>query len=117
MDERVLKWLYDIQLAIQEIETFFGEEEKDFFKYRSNTMLKRAVERNLEIIGEAVNRIITRDEKFTAEISNSKAIIGLRNQVIHAYDNISDETIWSILTNHLPKLKLEITALIDKNQS
>jgi len=53
-------------------------------------MLKRAVERNLEIIGEAVNRIITRDKSFTEKISNEKAIIGLRNQVIRAYDTISD---------------------------
>jgi uncharacterized protein with HEPN domain len=61
-----------------------------------------------------VNRIITRDEVFAEQISNSKAIIGLRNQVIHAYDNISDETIWSILTNHLPKLKAEVNELIKK---
>ena len=79
-------------------------------------MLKRAVERNLEITGEAVNRIITRDSSFTERISNSKAIIGLRNQVIHAYDNISDENIWSILTNHLPKLKSEIDALIKESE-
>jgi uncharacterized protein with HEPN domain len=112
MDERILKWLYDIKLCIEEIDSFFKEEEKDFFKYQKNVMLKRAVERNLEIIGEAVNRIITRDNSFTETISNAKAIVGLRNQVIHAYDNISDENIWSILTNHLPKLKLEVDTLI-----
>lgn len=115
MDERILKWLYDIKLCIDEIDSFFKEEEKDFFKYRNNVMLKRAVERNLEIIGEAINRIITRDNSFTDKISNAKAIIGLRNQVIHAYDNISDENIWSILTNHLPKLKVEVDALITGN--
>ena len=79
-------------------------------------MLKRAVERNLEIIGEAINRIITRDNLFTEKISNAKTIIGLRNQVIHAYDNISDENIWSILINHLPKLKGEVDALIKKGE-
>jgi uncharacterized protein with HEPN domain len=115
MDERILKWLYDIKLCIDEIDSFFKEEEKDFFKYKNNVMLKRAVERNLEIIGEAVNRIITRDNSFTDKISNAKAIIGLRNQVIHVYDNISDENIWSILTNHLPKLKVEVDVLITEN--
>ena len=75
-------------------------------------MLKRAVERDLEIIGEAMNRILTRDNEFHLKISNAKAIVGLRNQVIHAYDSISDENIWSILTNHLPKLKEEIEPLI-----
>lgn len=111
MDERILKWLYDIKLCIDEIDSFF-KEEKVFFMYKNNLMLKRAVERNLEIIGEAVNRIITRDNSFEERISNAKAIIGLRNQVIHAYDNISDENIWSILINHLPKLKGEVDSLI-----
>lgn len=90
MDERIHKWLYDIKMCIEETEGFLTGEEKDFFKYRNNLMLKRAVERNLEIIGEAVNRIITRDKSFTEKISNEKAIIGLRNQVIRAYDTISD---------------------------
>lgn len=116
MDERILKWLYDIKICIEEIDGFFKEEDKDFFKYKNNLMLKRAVERNLEIIGEAVNRIITRDNSFIEKISNAKAIIGLRNQVIHAYDNISDENIWSILTNHLPKLKREVDTLIIENE-
>ena len=112
MDERILKWLFDIKMSIEEINVFFENEEKDFFKYRNNTMLKRAVERNLEIIGEATNRIVTRDTSYNDKITNAKAIIGLRNQVIHAYDNISDENIWSILTNHLPKLKIEVENLI-----
>ena len=112
MDERILKWLYDIKLSIEEIESFFEEDERDFYKYKSNLMLKRAVERNLEIIGEAVNRIITRDSSYNETISNAKSIVGLRNQVIHAYDNISDENIWSILINHLPKLKVEVEFLI-----
>ncbi|WP_353168938.1 HepT-like ribonuclease domain-containing protein [Flavobacterium sp.] len=116
MDERILKWLYDIKISIDEIDIYFINEEKDFFRYRNNIMLKRAIERNLEIIGEAINRIITRDEIYIEKISNAKSIIGLRNQVIHAYDNISDENIWSILINHLPKLKIEIENLIQHSK-
>jgi uncharacterized protein with HEPN domain len=85
----------------------------DFFKYRENLMLKRAVERDLEIIGEAINRILKKDSSFENKITNAKLIIGLRNQVIHAYDSISDENIWSILINHLPKLKDEIEILTE----
>lgn len=113
MDERILKWLYDIKLSIEEIELYFEGKEFNFFEYRKNTMLKRAVERDLEIIGEAVNRILKKDPDFENKISEAKSIIGLRNQVIHAYDNISDENIWSILINHLPKLKSEVNSLID----
>ena len=114
MDERILKWLYDIKMAIDEIDSYFESEPQDFFKYRKNVMLKRAIERDLEIIGEAINRIITRDPSFDVKITNAKAIIGLRNQVIHAYDSISDEIIWSILINHLPKLKIEVENIISK---
>ncbi|MDQ8054303.1 MAG: DUF86 domain-containing protein [Pedobacter sp.] len=112
MDERILKWLYDIKIAIEEIDGYFLKHPKDFIKYRKNLILKRAVERDLEIIGEAMNRILTRDNEFLIKITNAKSIVGLRNQVIHAYDNISDESIWSVLTNHLPKLKEEVEELI-----
>jgi len=113
MDERILKWLYDIQFAIAEIDSYFEDSKKDFFKYKQNVMLRRAVERDLEIIGEAVNRIIKSDPEFLEKISNARAIVSLRNQVIHAYDNISDENIWSIVITHLPKLKIEIEKLIE----
>ena len=111
MDERILKWLFDIKMAIEEIEEYFQTEERNFEKYKRNVMLKRAVERNFEIIGEAMNRIAKRDAKFANKITNARGIISLRNQVIHTYDNISDESIWSILVNHMPKLKIEIEAL------
>jgi uncharacterized protein with HEPN domain len=117
MDERVLKWLYDIDFCILEIDSFFDENEMNFHKYKSNVMRKRAVERNLEIIGEAVNRIITKDISYSEKISHAKAIIGVRNHVIHAYDSVSDENIWSILITHLPKLKSEIKVLIKQFES
>ncbi|WP_339876324.1 HepT-like ribonuclease domain-containing protein [uncultured Algoriphagus sp.] len=71
------------------------------------------MERHLEIIGEALNRILKREPSFEDRVKNAKSIIGLRNQIIHAYDNISDENIWSILINHLPKLKNEINRLLE----
>ena len=74
---------------------------------------KRAVERELEIIGEAVNRIIKKDHTYSDKIRGAQNIVGLRNQVIHAYDNISDENIWAIIVNHLPKLKEDIDGLLD----
>lgn len=114
MDDRILKWLFDIDSAINEIESFFVNEKMDFFEYKKNLMRKRAVERNLEIIGEATNRIIKRDASFSSKIKDSNSIIGLRNQVFHAYDNISDETIWAIITNHLPLLKSDVKTLLSE---
>ena len=65
MDERILKWLFDVKMSIDEIDSFFESKQKNFFKYQANVMLKRAVESNFEIIGEAINRIITYDKLFT----------------------------------------------------
>lgn len=112
MDERILKWLYDIKVAIDEVDSFFQDEPKIFEKYQQNKMLKRAVEREFEIIGEAMNRILKRDDSFKEKIQDAINIIGLRNQVIHAYDNISDESIWAIIINHLPRLKEDINKLL-----
>lgn len=113
MDEKILKSLYDIKLAIEEIDLFVSSVEKTFADYSKNILLRRGVERNLEIIGEAVNRILKDNPAF--EITNAKRIIGLRNQIIHAYDSISDENIWSIIINHLPNLKIEIENKINNN--
>ena len=112
MDERIEKWLYDIRLAIAEIESFFEGNPKSFEEYRKNQLLKRGVERNLEIIGEAMNRILERDPSFLEKINEARSIVGLRNQIIHSYDSISDENIWSIVINHLPKLKADVNRLL-----
>ena len=73
---------------------------------------KKAVERNIEIIGEAVNRILKTDDNFP--LDEAKNIIGTRNRIIHSYDNISDEVIWTIVTRDLPKLKTQVDKLIDQ---
>jgi uncharacterized protein with HEPN domain len=111
MDEHVEKWLYDIRFAIEEIESFFENTGKIFASFKQNLMLKRAVERNLEIIGEATNRILARDPEI--EISNARKIVNLRNLVIHSYDSISDENIWAIVVNNIPELKKEIQKLLE----
>jgi uncharacterized protein with HEPN domain len=71
---------------------------------------KRAVERNVEIIGEALCRILKRDE--TIVISNSRKIVDTRNRIIHGYDSVSDDVIWGIVIRHLPILQTEIQELL-----
>ena len=111
MDIEIKKWLHDISHSIEEVEQHhFKIFKKNFKEYQKNPTLKRAVERNLEIIGEAVNRILKKDTKI--KITNAKSIVGLRNHIIHSYDNITDEMIWAIISKHLPKLKKEIKSLL-----
>jgi len=110
MDVKIQTWLLDIHQAIDEIFEFIGEK-IDFKKYQSDLKTKNATERNLEIIGEAVTRILKLDPNF--KIENARNIIGTRNRIIHSYDNISDEIIWTIISRELPKLKIEISKMLE----
>jgi uncharacterized protein with HEPN domain len=110
MDNKINTWLYDILKSIEEIESYFENKPLNYLEYQKDIKTKRAVERNLEIIGEAVNRILK--EKPDYKIENSRNIIGTRNRIIHSYDNVADDLIWSIVVNSLPKLKNEIQALL-----
>lgn len=105
MELKIQTWLLNISQSIDEIFLFIVEN-LSFTLYKQDVKTKKAVERNLEIIGEAVNRILKEDPDF--KISNAKNIIGTRNRIIHSYDNISDEIIWTIVVRELPKLKLEV---------
>lgn len=104
-----LKNFFDIQESILSIEQYLGDK-RDFNIYSSDKMLRRAIEREFEIIGEAINRIDKLDPLI--EISSKRQIIGMRNRVIHGYDKIDDGVIWGTIIRHLPKLNEEIDQLL-----
>lgn len=112
MDNRINAWLEDILRSINEIFEFLPND-RNFFEFQKDLKTKKAVERNIEIIGEAVNRI-NKFKKETFFIQNAQQIIGTRNRIIHEYDNISNEVIWTIVIRELPKLKEEIEQLRKK---
>jgi len=103
-------WLYDVLNAINEIESFFTKASKEFIAYKNDLKTRRAVERNIEIIGEAINRILKKDDRI--KFSNSRKIVDTRNRIIHGYDTVSDEIIWGIVISHLPTLQLEIEMML-----
>ena len=102
-------YLHDISNSIDSIYEYLGEQ-RNFKLYESNKLLRRAVERELEIIGEAVNRILKVDAEI--DISNSRRIVNLRNWVIHAYDNVDNVIIWGIIDKDLPLLKKQVSDLL-----
>ena len=110
MDNEIKTWLYDILNAIEEIEQFLPQGQRLFEDFKTDLKTKRAVERNLEIIGEATHRILARDPNF--KISHSRKIISLRNRIIHGYDIISDELIWGIVVNDIHNLKSIISRYV-----
>jgi len=109
MEIEIKKYLFDIQESIDSIEKFLGDK-RDFKIYMADKMLRRAVEREFEIIGEAMSRIEKLDSLL--DISGKKQIINMRNRVIHGYNKIDNEIIWGTIVRHLPTLKIEINNLL-----
>jgi uncharacterized protein with HEPN domain len=112
MDNNIKTWLYDILSSINEIESYFIETPKMFSIYQNDSKTKRAVERNIEIIGEAMNRILK--ENTAIVISNSRKIVDVRNRIIHGYDSVSDDVIWGIVIKNLPVLQKEVELLLNE---
>ncbi|MDR1004628.1 MAG: DUF86 domain-containing protein [Prevotellaceae bacterium] len=111
MDDIIKKYLQDMLTAIEEIDSFFDGKPKRFNEFYGDIRLRRATERDIEIIGEAMNRILKADNNVA--ITNSRKIVDARNYIIHGYDSLSADILWSIVINHLPKLKMEVVALLN----
>lgn len=109
MQDNIKVWLEDIEKAIAEINDFLPDS-RNFFEFEKDVKTKRAVERNIEIIGEAMSRILEIEPSI--QISDSRKIVDTRNRIIHGYDSISDDVIWLIVIRYLPILDKEIKELL-----
>lgn len=110
MEKEIKVWLADIKQAISEINQFLPEK-KIFEDFKKDLKAKRAIERNIEIIGEAVNRILAQNPQI--EITNARKIVDTRNRISHGYDSVSDDIIWAIVIRDLSKLEVEINNLLN----
>lgn len=111
MDENIDKYLLDTQNAIWEIQVTVNQKGAKFENFIDDFVFRKFVERNIEIIGEAMNRILKiRPE---VKISSARKIVDTRNYVIHSYDSLLPDILWSIVINHLPRLKEEIDDLLE----
>ena len=109
MQPNLLKYILDIESIIEEIELIKQKTHNDFDSYSNDIILQRAVERDLEIIGEAIRKIIEINPNI--QITASKNIIGLRNIISHAYDSVEPEMLWGIIQKNIPVLINEIRNL------
>lgn len=102
MDPKIYKWLFDALEASKNICGFL--EEKTFENYRSDLLLKSSVERQFEIIGEALRWVRDEDEKLIEGIEGWRGVISFRNILAHSYNSIEDEIVWGIIERDLPVL-------------
>jgi uncharacterized protein with HEPN domain len=103
--DKVSKYLFDIQSSILLIESFL-KDINTFNDYQNDLKTQSAVERQLAIIGEVINKLKQENSSYT--LTNAKQMIDFRNRLIHSYDNIDSSIVWAILKRHLPVLKEEI---------
>lgn len=110
MDNNVEKYLGDVLNAINEIEYFLESRPREYATFCNDLLFRRGVERNIEIMGEAMNQALKLNP--TLAITNARKIVDTRNFVIHAYDSLREDILWAIVINHLPKLKSEVQVLL-----
>ena len=109
-DLDILTYLQDILDAINDMQSCFRGFPNRFDLFEKDIMRKCVVERKVEIMGEAINRIRKIDPDLL--IPNGRAIIDTRNRIIHAYDNVQPEFLWSLVIRHIPQLKSDIERII-----
>jgi len=109
MNPKALKYILDIESVIEEIEQVVVKAECNFNNFKDDFTLVRTVERDLEIIGEAIRKLLEIEPNVL--LSSTRNIIGLRNRIAHSYDSIENELLWGIINRDIPTLKNEIIKL------
>jgi uncharacterized protein with HEPN domain len=107
------KYLFDIAEACDLIGQFVAG--KNFSDYKNDPLLRSGVERQFEIIGEALNQALRYDPALATKISSTPRIIAFRNQLIHRYAVVSDDVVWGVIETNLPVLTREVKLLLERS--
>lgn len=110
MDNREKQLLFDVLVSGRSIREWC--EGHSFAEYEQDRRFRRAVEREFEIIGEALNRLAQTAPPTAARIQGLARIVSFRNRIIHGYDAVDDATVWGVVESHLPRLIGEVEALL-----
>ncbi len=110
MDDRTRKHLFDIVESCKLIEKFISN--RTLKDYQSDSMLRSAVERQFQIIGEALQRLIRENPQSAKSISDHRTIINFRNILVHGYDMVDNEVVWGVIERELALLHREAESLL-----
>lgn len=110
MKTRSKQRLFDALNACRAIQSFIAN--RTFAEYEQNQMLRSAVERQFEIVGEALNQAETEEPDLSISIPDLRRIIGMRNRIIHGYDSVDDELLWQTIQAHVPPLAQRLAELL-----
>jgi uncharacterized protein with HEPN domain len=112
MNNQVRKLLFDVLESGRSVRDWC--QHRTFAEYEADRQLRRAVEREFEIIGEALNRLRHTDPITAARIDQLTRIVGFRNRIMHGYDTVDDATVWGIIDRHLPELIAQVETLLQE---
>lgn len=115
MQAKSLKLLEDIRNAAVFIRDVTADKELE--QYRHDRMLRYSIERSFEIVGEAIKRLVNLDQDTASRIADYRQIIAFRNVLIHGYDLVDHELVWSTIKNQVPVLLHDVESLLSKKQS
>lgn len=106
------KLLLDVASACRSVEEFTTD--RSFEDYDASDLVRSAVERKFEIVGEALARLRTSDPPTFDRIEDAAPVVGLRNRIIHGYNAVNHRIVWDIVKNDLPRLKAQVERLMDE---
>jgi len=109
----IRKYLFDMAEACGLIESFVAG--KSFDDYAADALLRSGVERQFEILGEALSRLLQIAPELSNRISDTRRIISFRNRLIHGYASVADEIVWGVIEANLEKLKDEVKLLLEED--
>jgi uncharacterized protein with HEPN domain len=112
MENRAKKLLFDVLTSGRSILQWCSG--RCFADYQQDRQFRRAVEREFEIIGEALGRLSQTEPTVAARIGELHRIVSFRNRIIHGYDAIDDAAVWGVAESDLPRLVAEVEALLDE---
>jgi uncharacterized protein with HEPN domain len=107
-------YLWDVSQAAADIKTFVGT--MNLAEYQGSSLVRAAVERKFEIIGEALNGLTKSAPELAKQIGDVRYIIAFRNILIHGYATIDDERVYATVKSQLPKLEQAVAALLSDTQ-
>ncbi len=110
MNDEIKTTLFDITQSIEDIESFV--EGMEFPDFQVDRKTQRAVEREFEIIGEALIRIRRKAPELLDPITDHQQIIGFRNVIAHGYDVLDEEIVWDAVQKHMPVLKTDVKSML-----
>jgi uncharacterized protein with HEPN domain len=113
MKTTLKKRLLDALNACRAIESFVAN--RTFAEYEQNQMLRSAVERQFEIIGEALGQAENEEPEMLTRIPDLRRIVGMRNRIIHGYDSVDDELLWQTIKTHIPPLAQRLPELLESD--